>query len=118
MREFSVPSLSSWKEDRTEARRWTGNSIGIAEAIMTVCNFSRYRLIVDVGGGQARCSLLSWRPMPEVAAFFSINRSFVARAEPVLRKACVADRCETVAGSFLDGVPSRGDAYLLKGGAA
>ncbi|MEA2130864.1 MAG: hypothetical protein QOJ85_3755, partial [Solirubrobacteraceae bacterium] len=38
----------------------------------------------------------------------------VAGAPDVLQQARVADRCEVVAGSFLDEVPAGGDTYVLK----
>ena len=38
----------------------------------------------------------------------------MANAEAVLADAGVADRCELVAGSFFEEVPSGGDAYTLK----
>jgi hypothetical protein len=112
-----IRTLDAITSERLDGFHWnlqTGNSIGIAEAIMTVCDFSRYRLIVDVGGGQG----------PMLAAVLAANAGsrgilfdqplIVARAEPVLRTASVADRCETVSGCFFDGVASGGDAYLLK----
>ena len=92
----------------------TGNSIGIAEAIMTVCDFSRYRLIVDVGGGQGAMLAAVLAAHAGIRGVLFDQPLVVARAEPVLRTAGVADRCETASGSFFDGVPSGGDAYLLK----
>lgn len=38
----------------------------------------------------------------------------VAGAGPLLEAAEVADRCETVGGSFFESVPEGGDAYVLK----
>ena len=37
----------------------------------------------------------------------------VAGAQPLLEAAAVADRCETIGGSFLEAAPGGGDAYLL-----
>ena len=88
----------------------TGNSKGVAYAIMVACDFSQCRLIIDVGGGQGAM-------LASVLAAHAGGRGIlfdqphvVARAEPVLRAAGVADRCETASGSFFEGVPDRGDA--------
>jgi hypothetical protein len=74
----------------------TGNSIGIAEAIMTVCDFSRYRLIVDVGGGQGAMLAALLAAHAGSRGILFDQPLVVARAEPVLRTAGVSDRCETV----------------------
>jgi hypothetical protein len=92
----------------------TGNSKGAAEVIMAACDFSRYRLIVDVGGGQGAMLAAVLAAHAGGRGILFDQPHVVARAEPVLRAAGVADRCETASGSFFDGVPGGGDAYILK----
>jgi hypothetical protein len=92
----------------------TGNSKGVAEAIMAVYDFSQYRLIVDVGGGQGAMLASILAAYGGVRGIVFDQPHVVARAETVLRTAGVADRCDAASGSFFEGVPGGGDAYLLK----
>jgi uncharacterized protein YjiS (DUF1127 family) len=77
-------------------------------------NFSSYPTIVDVGGGQGPllASILSAAPASR-GVLYDLPR-VVAGAPNVLCEHAVADRVRIVQGSFFDGVPSGGDAYLLK----
>jgi C-methyltransferase len=77
-------------------------------------DFSSYRVIVDVGGGQGPllASILSGAPASR-GVLYDLPR-VVAGAPNVLCEHAVADRVRIAQGSFFDGVPSGGDAYLLK----
>jgi C-methyltransferase len=77
-------------------------------------NFSRFPTIVDVGGGQGPllASILSAAPASR-GVLYDLPR-VVAGAPNVLGERAVADRVRIAQGSFFDGVPSGGDAYLLK----
>jgi hypothetical protein len=89
------------------ARRATG-------AVLEAYDFSRFGVLVDVGGGAGAF----------VAAVLAANQGLrgvlfdlpgvAADAPGLLAEAGVADRCEVVAGSFFDAVPAGGDAYVLK----
>jgi len=92
----------------------TSNSKGAAETIMAAWDFSQCRLIVDVGGGQGAMLAAILAAHAGGRGILFDQPHVIARAEPVLRAAGIADRCETVSGSFFDGVPGGGDAYFLK----
>jgi hypothetical protein len=70
--------------------------------------------IVDVGSGNGSflAGLLARHRTLRGVAFDLPH--VVAGAPDVLQQARVADRCEVVAGSFLDEVPAGGDTYVLK----
>jgi hypothetical protein len=86
----------------------------LGAAVVAAFDFSRFRKIVDVGGGHGRLlhSILSTAPslqgilydLPEVVA----NATFVA---PDVAEG----RAEIVGGSFLESVPSGADSYILSG---
>jgi predicted O-methyltransferase YrrM len=83
-------------------------------AILQAYDYSPFARIVDVGGGQG--ALLAGILMANPSAhgvLFELEH-VVASARPLLQKAGVAERCETIAGSFLEEVPGEGDAYILK----
>jgi hypothetical protein len=75
--------------------------------------FDRFETIVDVGGGNGSllAAVLAATPNARGAVFDLPH--VVASAAAVLETAGVAERCETVAGSFFDGVPPA-DAYVLR----
>lgn len=85
----------------------------IHAAIVESYDFSRFRRVIDVGGGQGGL----------LAAILSANQSLqgilldtanvVASSGDVLRAAGVADRCEIVAGDFFDPLPRQADAAIL-----
>jgi hypothetical protein len=77
-------------------------------------DWSRLGTVVDVGAGDGTFLaglLRRYRSLRGVV----FDLPHVVRGTPdVLEAAGVADRCEVVAGSFFDGVPTGADTYLLK----
>jgi C-methyltransferase len=83
-------------------------------AVTAAYDFTRYRTIVDVGGGHGRllAGILAATPTAN-GVLFDLPH-VVAGAEPLLRKHHVADRVRIAEGSFFDAVPDDGDMYVLK----
>ncbi len=83
-------------------------------ALLDAYDFGRFGVVVDVGGGNGTllAGLLAADPAMHGVLFDQPH--VVASAEVVLGEADVADRCSIIGGSFFDGVPEGGDAYLLK----
>ena len=96
-------------------RAMSGISRRVAEAVVETCDFGRFRRVVDVGGGEGALLAHILSAHPAMAACFSTCRTWSRGAAPVLVAAGVGERCEVVAGDFLQGVPKGGDAYVLKG---
>jgi hypothetical protein len=107
--------LREWRADRPEEARLAAAtqsevSRGFFEAIVDAFDFSRFRCIVDVGGGQGQLlgGILARHPgskgilydLPEV----------VTEAQAVLEAHAVADRCKAVGGDMFSSVPQGGDA--------
>jgi hypothetical protein len=76
--------------------------------ICQVYDFSKFRCLVDVGGGQLIADILSANK--ELHGILFDLPHIVAHAPQVLTAADVADRCRIQAGSFFESVPSGGDA--------
>lgn len=117
-----VHGVSAWeyRQRHLEAGRLFDADIAstadtVIDSIMRAYRFDDARRIVDVGGG--RGVLLAAVLVANLAAHGVLldQPSVVAEAEPVLRAAGVADRCEMVAGDFFEAVPAGGDLYILKG---
>jgi predicted O-methyltransferase YrrM len=92
----------------------TGLSRGIADAVVSAYDLSRFGRVVDVGGGQGALLAAILAVHPAMRGVLFDQPHVVSRAGELLRAAEVDDRCEVVDGSFFEAVPRDGDAYLLK----
>lgn len=77
-------------------------------------DWSAFGTVVDVGGGNGTFLAGILERYRQLRGVVFDQPHVVAGARAVLAEHGVADRCEVVGGSFLDRVPSGGDAYLLK----
>jgi hypothetical protein len=92
----------------------TGRSRAEADAALDAFDFGRFDTVVDVGGGQGAflAALLARHQRTRGVLFDQAH--VVARAQPLLQAAGVADRCRVEGGSVFESIPHGGDAYLLK----
>jgi O-methyltransferase domain len=76
--------------------------------------FGQFRALIDVGGGQGHiiAAILSAHKETK-GTLFDIEPT-AALAKDFLLNRGLADRCDTVGGSFFDKVPGGYDAYILK----
>ncbi|TLG12365.1 hydroxyneurosporene methyltransferase [Nocardia cyriacigeorgica] len=84
------------------------------EPLLSAYDFTRYRTLVDVGGGQGALLTEILQRAPQSRGILFDLPEVVGEARERLTELGVADRCAVVAGSFFDTVPEGGDAYLLK----
>jgi SAM-dependent methyltransferase len=84
------------------------------EIALSRYDFTKFRLIVDVGGGHGLLLSTILRRAPEARGVVFDLPSVVTDAETTFKAAGVADRCSAEGGSFLEHVPGGGDAYVLK----
>ena len=92
----------------------TALSKNATDAILKAYDFSPFRLIVDVGGGRGQALAGILAANPDMHGILLDQPHVVEKARPLLASAGVADRCEIVAGSFFEAVPSGADAYILR----
>ena len=85
-----------------------------APGLVATHDFSRFDVLVDVGGGNGTLLAEVLRAEPHVTGVLFDTPTALIEAPGVLADAGVADRCRTVAGDFFTSVPEGGDAYLLK----
>ncbi len=83
-------------------------------AIVTAYDFSQFARIVDVGGGQGDLLVSLLKANPSLHGVLFDLEPVIASAKESLREARISVRCEAIAGSFIEGVPRSGDAYILK----
>jgi precorrin-6B methylase 2 len=82
--------------------------------VLSAYDLSRFGTIVDVGGGQGAFLVAVLASHPDMRGILFDQAHVVAGAEPGLRAAGVAERCQVMQGSFFEAVPEGGDAYILK----
>ena len=86
----------------------------IAAAVVDAYDFSPFRRIVDIGGGNGALLAGILKANPAAAGVLFDLPQVTDRAIVPIRELGLADRCEFVGGDFFKVVPGGGDAYLLK----
>ncbi|WP_409434383.1 methyltransferase [Mycobacterium sp. SMC-14] len=90
----------------------TGASSVAIESAVPAYDFSKSKLIVDVGGGHGSLLAAVLRQAPDARGVLFDLPQVVAGADATV--ADVASRCDIQGGSFFSSVPAGGDTYLLK----
>jgi hypothetical protein len=95
-------------------RAMTATSRAVMDSAIAAYDFGQFRHVADIGGGQGQllAGILSAHPGMRGTLFDQPH--VVAKAREVLTANGIADRCEVVAGSFFESVPSGADAYLMR----
>ncbi len=102
-------------EETTIFNRAMNSLSGTAsDAIVSAYDFSRYRLVVDVGAGSGDMLIAICRRNPAVRGVLFDQPHVVADSKRYVDDAGMTDRIELVGGSFLEGAPAGGDAYVVK----
>ncbi|AHH19718.1 O-methyltransferase family protein [Nocardia nova SH22a] len=89
-------------------------SLPIAQLVPVSYDFTRYRTVIDIGGGDGTLLSQILRGARTVRGVVFDSPSGVAEAPSTLAAAGVADRCRIEAGDFFAAVPEGGDVYVLK----
>ena len=85
----------------------------MADPVITACDFSAARTVVDVGGGQGTFIAEILMRNDRARGILYDLPNVVAGAAPALKEAVVADRCTVIAGNILESVPAGGDVYCI-----
>lgn len=84
------------------------------EALLSRYDFSPFRTVVDVGGGQGRLLAAILLRNPSARGILFDGEEVVADAPRLLERLGVGDRCSVEGGSFFEHIPAGGDVYVLK----
>jgi hypothetical protein len=93
-------------DSRTFNDAMAESSVRVARELVASCDLSRFRTVVDVGGGNGILVRTILEACPD-------SRGVVFDLPEAIRDARAHERCELVQGSFFDVVPEGGDAYVL-----
>lgn len=91
----------------------SGYSSQVAAAVVAAYNFSRYKKVVDVGGGIGNVMIPLLKKYPKLQGLIFDLPQVVDQARSFVAVAGLQERCELVGGSFFEGVPAGADAYLV-----
>ncbi|GAB3483377.1 methyltransferase [Nocardiopsis coralliicola] len=86
----------------------------VTKRIVAEYDFSRFRSVVDVGGGSGTLIAAILSAEPALRGTLFDTEQGAGRAAPTLADAGVADRCTVRTGDFFTSVPEDGDLYVLK----
>lgn len=93
-------------------------SLSTAEnpAIISSFDFSRFKKIVDIGGGHGSLLAGILKANPKLSGVLYDLKDVVERAEQdtFLAAPEIAPRCQILSGSFFESVPQGADAYIMK----
>lgn len=84
------------------------------KAVASSYDFSAFKVIVDVGGGQGALLAAVLTQYKNTKGILFDLPHVVIKAQDVLSAANVTDRCEIVGGDVFTAVPNGGDVYLIK----
>lgn len=113
---MAFDASETWDAERSENfdRAMTQLTRLVARAVIAAVDFSPYRTLADIGGGNGTLvgAILAARPALRGVVFDL--KPGLRETRRYLESLGVADRCEIVEGSFFEAVPPGCDAYLLK----
>jgi len=92
----------------------TGLTATETARMLAAYDFSAFRSIVDVGGGNGALLTAVLGRQLRATGILAELPHVVSLASTVVQQAGVADRCKLVGCDFFETVPSGGDAYILK----
>jgi hypothetical protein len=95
-------------------RAMESSTRGSIAAVLQAYDFGRFETVVDVGGGNGTLLAALLEAYPAMRGVVFDQPHVVDAAAALLRGRGLSDRCSIEGGSFFDGVPSGGDAYVLK----
>jgi hypothetical protein len=91
----------------------SASAVELVRAVVAAVDFSRYRTVVDVGGGVGDLLTAVISRNAHTEAVLLDRATVIDHARDRLRAAGLEARCRLAAGDFFESVPSGGDAYVL-----
>ena len=83
-------------------------------ALSEACDLSGVSTMIDVGGGRGALMAAVLGAHPAMRGIILDLKAGLENTAAQLQAAGVAGRCEMLVGSFFDGVPGGGDAYVMR----
>jgi len=115
---FGMPNWQYWAGHPEHAdifnRAMSEMTAIIEPAVLSICDFTGAKTIVDVGGGRGTLISSILRAYPDARGIVVDLPHVIEQGRQLIATNGLQDRCELVGGDFFKQVPSGGDVYLLK----
>jgi hypothetical protein len=115
---YRQPVFEYLAERPEQAKIFDAAMVGVhgaeTQAMLDAYDFSPFRKLVDVGGGNGSvlCAILG--KYSSLQGILYDRPDVIERARADLRAAGLEQRCAAVGGSFFESVPAGGDAYFMR----
>ena len=115
---FGKPIFDYLGEHTDKARIFDAAMVGIhgreSAAVIDGYDFSGIGVLADIGGGNGSQLTTVLQRHPSMKGILFDLPHVIDRARERIESAGLANRCQLVAGSFFDSVPTGADAYVLR----
>ena len=115
---FGKPIFDHLAEEPDQARIFDEAMVGIhgreTGAILDVYDFSQFKVIADIGGGNGSKLIAILQHYPNMRGMLFDLQHVVDRAKLHVQDAGLSDRLELLAGDFFASVPAGADAYMMR----
>lgn len=115
---YGKPIFQYLSEHAEQARIFDAAMTGFhgeeTQTMIDSYDFRPFNKIVDIGGGNGSVLSAILKRTPNAHGILFDLDGVIGRAKENLAKAGLANRCQTVAGSFFKSVAAGGDAYLMR----
>jgi hypothetical protein len=92
----------------------TGLTQVLAKDVLDAYDFSQFKTILDIGGGNGALLFAILEKAPGAKGIVFDEDYVVEETENIIRDKGLEDRCSVLAGSFFEKVPPDADSYLMK----
>ena len=115
---FGMPNWQYWAQHTEHAQIFnqamSEMTAVIEPAVLSICDFSGFNTIVDVGGGRGTLISSILRAYPKARGVVLDLPHVIEQGRHVIAEHRLESRCDMIPGDFFTEVPSGGDAYVLK----
>ena len=115
---FGMPNWQYWAEHAEHAHTFNQGmsemTAVIEPAVLSICDFSSFTTIVDVGGGRGTLISSILDAYPQARGIVLDLPHVIEQGRQLIADRRLDDRCRMIAGNFFEEVPGGGDAYVLK----
>ena len=115
---FKMPNWQYWAGHAEHAevfnRAMSEMTAIIEPAVLSICDLSGAKTIVDIGGGRGTLMSSILRAYPQARGIVLDLPHVIEQGRQLIAEYGLQDRCELIAGDFFKAVPPGGDVYTLK----
>ena len=115
---FGMPVFDYLSQNVEQAKIFDAAMVGVhgreTAAMTDAYDFTGINVLADIGGGNGSVLIGILQKFPSIRGILYDLPGVTQRAGANLRAARLEERCQIIAGSFFDSVPTGADAYLMR----